>query len=117
MWVKNSMASSDLTLQIGRALIHFDCHEQVCEAPERFSQWSHHVEPPHSERPGEGDGLMRLRQEVRLPSVELATFAASHNALGVSDCCGPIEALPKCASDDCSGGRMVAIGPRMDVLQ
>jgi hypothetical protein len=70
-----------------------------------------------SERLGEGGGLERLCWEVRLPSVELATLIASHNVLGVSDRCGPVEALPERASDDCSGGRMVVAGPRVDVLQ
>jgi hypothetical protein len=54
---------------------------------------------------------------VHLPSVELATLTASHNVLSVSDCYGPVEALPERAFNDCSRGRVVAVGPRVDVLQ
>jgi hypothetical protein len=51
-----------------------------------------------------------------LPGVELATFATSHNALGVSDRRGLVKALSKRAIDDCSWGCMVAAGPHVDAL-
>jgi hypothetical protein len=49
--------------------------------------------------------------------VELATFAASHDVLGISDRCGPVEALSERTSDDRSGGNVVATRPRVAVLQ
>jgi hypothetical protein len=88
----------------------------VHEAPGCLPQRSDHVEPPHGERPGEGDGLERLCWEVCLPSVELATLADSHDVLGISDRSGPVKTLSKHAADDDSGGRMVAACPRVDVL-
>jgi hypothetical protein len=33
----------------------------VCKAPGHLSEWPHHVEVPHSERPFDGDGLKHLR--------------------------------------------------------
>jgi hypothetical protein len=41
---------------------------------------------------------------VHLPGVELATFVASDDVLGVNDRCGPVEAVSERASDDHSGG-------------
>jgi hypothetical protein len=36
------------------------------EAPGHLSEWPHHVEVPHSERPCDGDCLERLHREVSL---------------------------------------------------
>jgi hypothetical protein len=44
----------------------------MSEALRHLSEWPHHVEVPHSERPHDGDCLARLRREVSLSSIELA---------------------------------------------
>jgi hypothetical protein len=51
------------------------------EAPGRLLEWPHHVVVPHNKRPCDGDGLERLRREVSLSSVELASFAAPYDVL------------------------------------
>jgi hypothetical protein len=53
----------------------------VGEAPGCLSEWAHHVEVPDCEGPCDGDRLQRLRREMSLPGVELASFAAPHNVL------------------------------------
>jgi hypothetical protein len=62
------------------------------------------------------DGLERLCREVCLLSVEQATLIASHDVLGISNRCGPVEALSERTSVDRwgpHGGRR----PCVDVLQ
>jgi hypothetical protein len=71
----------------------------VSGAPGRLSEWSHHVELSHGERPRDGNGLKRLRWEVSLSSVKLAPFTALYDVLGVRDCCGPVEPLSKSLFD------------------
>jgi hypothetical protein len=66
---------------------------------------------------GEGDGLQCLRREVYLSRVELTAFAATYDALGVCDCCGPVETLLESAANDGPGGGMMDAGPRMYVSQ
>jgi hypothetical protein len=46
------------------------------EAPGCLSERPHHVEVPHSKWQCDGDGLMCLRREVSLSSVELASITA-----------------------------------------
>jgi hypothetical protein len=62
-----------------RELVHH--YEKVGEAPGRLSEWAHYVEVLDCEGPRDGDRLQCLCREMGLPSVELASFAASHNVL------------------------------------
>jgi hypothetical protein len=52
-----------------------------------------------------------------LSSVELASFTAPHNILGVCDHCGPIETLSEGLSDKCSRTGVVTAGADMYLLQ
>jgi hypothetical protein len=62
-----------------RELVHR--YEKVGEAPGTLPEWAHHVEVPDGERPCDGDCLQRLRWEMSLSGVELASFTAPHNVL------------------------------------
>jgi hypothetical protein len=65
----------------------------VRKAPGRLSEWPHHVEVPHGERPCDGDGLERLRWEMVLSCIELAPLTAAYDVLGVCYRCGLVEPL------------------------
>jgi hypothetical protein len=51
-------------------LVHYD--KKVGKAARDFFERPDHVETPDHERPGEGDGLKRLRWQMGLSGVELA---------------------------------------------
>jgi hypothetical protein len=79
----------------------------MCEAPGRLLKRPHHVEMPHCERPCDGDGLERLRQEMGLSSVELAPLATLYDVLGVHYHRGPVESLSESLPDKCSRAYMM----------
>jgi hypothetical protein len=76
-----------------------DCYEKVREAPGCLSERPHHVEVPHGERPCDGDALERLRREVSLSSVELASLAIAHYVLGVCHRGGSVKHLSESLPD------------------
>jgi hypothetical protein len=82
----------------------------VCEALECLSEWTHHVEVPYGERPRDGDGLERLRREMGLSSVKLASLAMPYNVLGVCHRRGPLESLLESLANKCSRARMMTAG-------
>jgi hypothetical protein len=87
------------------------------EAPGHLSERSHHIEVPDGERARDWDSLKRLRQEVSLSSVELASFTTPHDVLGVCDRRGPVETLSESLSDKCSRTDVVTTGAGMYLLQ
>jgi hypothetical protein len=70
-----------------------DCDQQMGVAPGRLPQGPDDVQPPHGERPRDGDGLQDVRGEIGLAGVELAPFAGAHDLASVSDHSGPVKAL------------------------
>jgi hypothetical protein len=53
--------------------------------------------------------------EISLAGIELAPLAGAYDLVGISDCCGPIEALAERVAYEGAGRRMVAAHARMDV--
>jgi hypothetical protein len=94
-----------------------DRYEKGGEAPKRLSEWTHHVEVPDCEGSRDGDCLQRLRREVSLPGVELATFTAPHDVLRVRDRRGLVETLSKSFPDKGSRTGMVTTAVGMYFLQ
>jgi hypothetical protein len=92
-----------------------DFYEEVSEAIGCLSEWPHHVEVPHSERPCDGDRLKCLCREMSLPSVELAPLATMHDVLGVHHRSGPVESLSESLLDKCSWSYMVTARAGMDL--
>jgi hypothetical protein len=88
-----------------------DCDQQVGEAQGRFPQGPDDVQPPHGERPRDGDGPQDVRREVGFTGVELAPFAGAYDLAGVGDCGGPIEALAERVAYEGAGRGMVAADP------
>jgi hypothetical protein len=62
----------------------------VGEAPGRLSQGPDDVQPPHGERPCNGDGLQDVRREVGFAGVELAPLAGAYDLAGICDRGGPV---------------------------
>jgi hypothetical protein len=77
-----------------------DRYDEICEAPRRLSERTHHVEVPHSEGPCDGDSFECLRREVSLSSVELTPLAVAHGVFGVHHNCGPVEPLLESFPDE-----------------
>ena len=48
--------------------------------------------------------------------VKLAALAGLHDLVGVGDCGGPVEVLPKCIADEGARHRVVTANSGMDVL-
>ena len=61
-----------------------DYYEKVSEAARALFEGSYHVEAPDHERLGDGDGLKLLCRQVRLLSVELASFTPADDLLYIS---------------------------------
>ena len=94
-----------------------DCDKQVGEAPGRVLQRPYEVESPDGKGPGDGDRLQSLSGEMNLPSVKLASLTGPHDLRGVSHGGGLVEALPEGISYQRSRHGVVAISPRVYVLQ
>ena len=92
-----------------------DCYQQMGVAPEGILQRPHHVEPPHGERPCDGDGLEGLGREMRLPRVVLASLAGAYQPGGVSNHSWAVEPLAKSISDERPRRCMVPAGSRVQV--
>jgi hypothetical protein len=93
-----------------------DRHKEMGEAPGRLSEWSHHVEVPHRERPRDGDCLERLRRKVSLSGVELAPLASPYNVLGVCHYRGPVESLSESLPNKCFRACMMTAGADVYLL-
>ena len=53
-------------------------YQQMGVAPGGLLQRPNHVEPPHGERPCDGDSLEGLGREMRLPCIVLASLAGAY---------------------------------------
>jgi hypothetical protein len=84
-----------------------DCDQQVGEAPRRLSQGPDDVQPPHGERPCDGDGLQDVRREVGFAGVELAPLAGAYDLTGIRDRSGPVKALAECVAYEGEGRGVV----------
>jgi hypothetical protein len=84
-------------------------------APGRLSQESDNVQPPHGERPCDGDCLEAVSREVSFAGVKLAPFAGAHDLAGISNRGGPIEALAEGVAHEGARRRVVATHARVDV--
>ena len=93
-----------------------DRHQQVGEAPGRPLQRTDEVQPPHGERPRDGDGLQGMGRKVCFSSVVLATFAGPHDVGGVGHRGRPIESLPKSVTHEGARRSVVATDAGMDVV-
>ena len=60
-----------------------DHYEQVSEATRALFEGSYHVDALDHERPSDGDGLKLLCQQVRLPSVQLASLTPTDDLLSI----------------------------------
>jgi hypothetical protein len=87
--------------------------EQVSEAPGCFLQGSNQVKPLNGEWPCDGDSLEGISREMGLPCIVLASFVGVYQLNGVKDHGWPIEALPKCVSDEGSRRRVMTASPRV----
>jgi hypothetical protein len=112
LWIDVDDGSSLDPLQ---ELVHR--YEEVGETPGRLTERAHYVKVLDCEGPCEGDHLQCLRREMGLPGVELASFAASHNVLRVSDRRGLVETLSESFSDKSSRSGMVTTCAGMYLLQ
>jgi hypothetical protein len=68
----------------------------VSVAPGRLSQGPDDVQPPHGERPCDGNRLKGVSREISLTGIELAPFAGAYDLVGVSDCDGPVLTVNNC---------------------
>jgi hypothetical protein len=84
-------------------------------APGRLWQGPDNVQPPHSERPCDGDRLEGVSWEVSFAGVKLAPFAGAHDLAGISDHGGPIEALAERVAHEGARRRVVATHARVNV--
>ena len=107
-----------------------DRHQQVGEAPGRPLQRTDEVQPPHGERPRDGDGLQSMGRKMCFSSIELATLASPHDVGGVGDRGGLVKTLSKrvthegarCGMVTASAGvnvsdQLLALGDRDATLQ
>ena len=78
-------------------------------------QRPNHVEPPHGERPCNGDGLEGLGQEVRLPRIVLASLVGAYELDGVSNRRWLVEPLVEGVSHERPRRCMVPTGTRVQV--
>ena len=92
-----------------------DRYQQMGVAPGGLLQKPNHVEPPHGERPCDGDGLEGLGREVRLPCIVLASLAGAYQLRGVSNRRWLVESLAKGIFDERPRRCMVPIGSRVQV--
>ena len=94
-----------------------DCNEHMSEAAPADSQSSNHIQSPNNKGPDEGDGLQGLHWLVRHVGVKLAAFASVDYIFFHFICSWPIESGSVCFSHDGPRGRMMATGPRVDVVE
>ena len=73
-----------------------------------------HVEAPNNEWPGDGDGLKFLRQQMTLPSVELASFTPVDHLLCISQRSRPLKTLAKGFLDQRPWGHVMSTDSGMD---
>ena len=92
-----------------------DCYQQMGVASGGLLQRPNHVEPPHGERPCNGDGLEGLGREVHLPRIVLASLAGAYELGGVSNSRWLVEPLAEGISDKRPRCCMVPVGSRMQV--
>ena len=85
------------------------------EAPRRLLQRTNKIQPPHGERPRDGDCLQSMGREVCFSGVELASLASPHDVSGVGDRGGPVKALPKRVTHEGAWRGVVAADASMDV--
>ena len=87
----------------------------MSEAARALFEGSYHVEAPDHERPGDGDGLMLLCQQMSLPSVELASLTPTDDLLYILQCSGLVKTLAKGFSDQRPWGHVVSVDFGMDL--
>jgi hypothetical protein len=114
MSVKNITACSALRFAIvldpiGKLV---DGNQQVGVAVGRFSQGPDDVQPPYGEGPYDGDCLEGVRRKVGLASVKMAPFAGAYDLAGISDRCGPVEAMAEHVAHKGAWRRVVAAHAR-----
>ena len=86
----------------------------MSEATRALFEGSYHVEALDREWPGDGDGLKLLRQQIILPSVELASLTPADD-LCISQRSGPVKTLAKGFSDQRPWGHVMSADPVMDL--
>jgi hypothetical protein len=62
-------------------------------------------------------GMVCMRREMSLPSVELAPLAMAHDVLGVHHCCGPVESLSESFPDKCPWTSVMPARVGMDFVE
>ena len=90
-------------------------YQQVGVATGGFLQRPNHVQPPHGERPCNGDGLEGLGWEVRPPHIVLASLIGAYQLGGVSNRRWPVEPLAEGIFDERPRRGMVPVGPCVQV--
>ena len=76
---------------------------------------THHVQTPHGEWPGDGDGLEDRGWQVLLGAELLAPFALLDQLFGVVQSSRPEEAMAESFGYEGPGGGMVAAFALMDI--
>jgi hypothetical protein len=87
----------------------------VSVAPRRPSQGTDDVQPPHGERPCDGNRLQGVSREISLTSIEPAPLAGTHDLVAVSDRGGPVEALAERVAHEGVWCGVMATHARVDV--
>jgi hypothetical protein len=87
----------------------------VSVAPGRLSQGPDDVQPPHGERPCDGNRLKGVSQEISLTGIELTPLAGAYDLVGFNNRGGPVQALAKRVAHEGTRRRVVATHARVDV--
>ena len=86
----------------------------VPETTRRWLKRANHVQSPACKGPGSWNGLQLLCQHVYLLGKKLTSFIVSYKVFGIGDGCGLVETRLESLADQCSRGRVVAAGTRLN---
>ena len=87
----------------------------MSEATWGLFEGPNHVKALDREWPGDRDGLKLLRQQMSLPSIELASFTPTDNLLCISQRSGLVKTLVKGFPDQRPRGRVMSTDSSMDL--
>ena len=93
-------------------LVNGDIH--VPETTWRWLERLDHIQSPACEGPGSWDGLLLLCRHVYLLGKKLASFTTSDEVFCIGDSRGLVKNSLESFANQCSRGRMVAAGTRLN---
>ena len=86
----------------------------IPESTWRWLERPYHIRSPACERPRSWDGLQFLCWYVYLLGEKLASLASSNEVFCIGDGHGPVKTSSESFADQCSRGRVVATGTRVN---